>query len=149
MLPFGDTMLTMLKTLSIILPLALLIFAGGYLSGVHAAGPARVYELRTYTTFDGKLDALNARFRNHTTRIFEKHGMTNIGYWTPMDAPTKNNTLIYIISHASRDAAKQSWDAFRNDPEWKKVAAESEKDGKINQKVESVFLEPTDYSKIK
>jgi hypothetical protein len=105
--------------------------------------------MRTYTTFDGKLDALNARFRNHTTRIFEKHGMQNIGYWTPMDAPNKNNQLVYIIAHPSREAAKQAWDAFRNDPEWKKVAAESEKDGKINQKVESVFLEPTDYSKIK
>lgn len=139
----------MLKTLSILIPVALLIFAGGYFSGVHAAGAGRVFELRTYTTFDGKLDALNARFRNHTTRIFEKHGMTNIGYWTPMDEPGKSNKLIYIISHKSRDAAKASWDAFRNDPEWKKVAAESEKDGKINQKVESVFLEPTDYSLIK
>ena len=139
----------MLKTLSILLPLALLVFAGGYLSGLHAAAPANVYELRTYTTLEGKLENLNARFRNHTTGIFEKHGMTNIGYWTHMDGPTKNNTLVYIISHKSRDAAKASWDAFRNDPEWKKVAAESEKDGKINQKVESVFLEPTDYSKLK
>lgn len=139
----------MLRNLSILLPLAVLVFAGGYFSGIRAADSGRVYELRTYTTFDGKLDALNARFRNHTTRIFEKHGMTNIGYWTPADGPTKSNTLIYVISHASRDAAKASWAAFRNDPEWKKVAAESEKDGKINQKVESVFLEPTDYSKLK
>jgi len=139
----------MLKTLSILLPVAVLIFAGGYLSGVRAAAPGNVYELRTYTTLEGKLENLNARFRNHTTRIFEKHGMTNIGYWTPMDGPTKSNTLIYIISHKSRDAAKASWDAFRTDPEWKKVAAESEKDGKINQKVESVLLEPTDYSKLK
>lgn len=139
----------MLRTLLILLPLALLIFAGGYLTGANAAAPARVFEMRTYTTFDGKLDALNARFRNHTTRIFEKHGMQNIGYWTPLEGPTKNNTLVYIIAHPSREAAKAAWDAFRNDPEWKKVAAESEKDGKINQKVESVFLEPTDYSKIK
>jgi hypothetical protein len=139
----------MLKTLSILLPVALLIFAGGYLSGVQAAGTGRVFELRTYTTFDGKLDALNARFRNHTIRIFEKHGMENIGYWMPTDEPNKGKQLVYIIAHKSRDAAKASWDAFRNDPEWKKVAAESEKDGKINQKVESVFLEPTDYSKIK
>lgn len=139
----------MLKTLSILLPLALLIFAGGYLSGVQAAGNNRVFELRTYTTFEGKLDALNSRFRNHTLKIFEKHGMQNIGYWTPMEGPNKGNQLVYIIAHPSREAAKQSWDAFRNDPEWKKVAAESEKDGKINQKVESLFLEPTDYSKIK
>ena len=139
----------MLKTLSILLPVAALIFAGGYFSGVHAAAPGNVYELRTYTTFEGKLDALNTRFRDHTMRIFQKHGITSIGYWTPTDGPTKGNTLVYIIAHKSQDAAKASWTAFANDPEWKKVAAESQKDGKINQKVESVFLEPTDYSPLK
>ena len=75
--------------------------------------------------------------------------MDNIGYWVPQDAPQSKNTLIYIIAHADRDAATKSWDAFRNDPEWKKVKEESEAKGKIVTKVESVFLEPTDYSRIR
>jgi hypothetical protein len=109
----------------------------------------RVFELRTYTAPEGKLDALHARFRDHTMRIFQRHDMTNIGYWSPQDAPLSQNTLIYILAHKSRDAAKESWAAFRNDPEWKKVAGESEANGKIVAKVESVFLTPTDYSPIK
>jgi NIPSNAP len=109
----------------------------------------RVFELRTYTAPEGKLDNLHARFRDHTTRIFQNHNMTNIGYWTPQDAPLSQNTLIYIIAHPSRDAAKASWAAFRDDPEWKKVASESEANGKIVAKVESVFLNATDYSPIK
>ncbi len=113
----------------------------------HAA--PRVFEIRTYTTLPGRLDALNARFRNHTMRIFEKHGMTNVGYWTPEDAPRKDNTLIYIIAHASRDQAALNWKAFGADPEWQRVAAESEKDGKIVEKIESVFVDATDYSPIK
>lgn len=117
-----------------------------------AAAPAtapRVFEIRTYTTLPGRLDALNARFRNHTMRIFAKHGMTNIGYWTPQDAPRKDNTLIYIIAHASREQAALNWKAFGADPEWQRVAAESEKDGKIVEKIESVFVDATDYSPIK
>src|SRR6266700_2575714 len=113
------------------------------------AASARVFEIRTYTTHPGKLDALNARFRDHTTRIFKKHSMENIGYWVPQDEPLHSNTLVYIIAHKSREAAKQSWDAFRNDPEWKKVSSESEANGKIVSKVESVFMDPTDYSMIK
>lgn len=110
---------------------------------------ARVFEIRTYTTLPGRLDALNARFRNHTMRIFEKHGMTNIGYWIPQDAPRKDNTLIYIIAHASRAQAVRNWEAFGKDPEWARVAAESEKSGKIVDKIESVFVDATDYSPIK
>ena len=109
----------------------------------------RVFEMRTYTCVDGRLDALLTRFRDHTTKIFKKHGMENVGYWVPQDDPTHNNTLVYIIAHKSRDAAKRSWDEFRADPEWKKVAAESEANGKIVAKVESVFMDPTDYSGIK
>lgn len=109
----------------------------------------RVFEIRTYTTRPGRLDALNARFRNHTLRIFEKHGMTNIGYWIPQDAPRKDNTLIYIIAHASRAQADKNWEAFGKDPEWTRVAAESEKDGKILEKIESVYVNATDYSPIK
>ncbi|MFN7929710.1 MAG: NIPSNAP family protein [Blastocatellia bacterium] len=114
-----------------------------------AAAKNRVFELRTYYTNEGKLPDLEKRFRDHTTRIFQKHGMTNIGYWVPQDEPKSQNTLIYIISHESRDAAKKNWDDFRNDPEWKKVAAESEVNGKIVSKVESVYMNPTDYSPIK
>jgi hypothetical protein len=126
---------------------SLLLLAG--VSLLSAQSGPRVFELRTYTTNDGKLEALKTRFRDHTTKLFEKHGMTNIGYWVPQDAPRSGNTLIYIIAHPSREAAKANWDGFRNDPEWKRVAAESEKDGKIVSKVESVFMDPTDFSNIK
>lgn len=109
----------------------------------------RVYELRTYTAPEGKLPELQQRFRDHTLRIFEKHGMKNVGYWVPQDAPAKDNTLIYIISHASRDAAKKSWADFGADPEWKKVAAESQVNGRILSGVVSVYMDPADYSPIK
>lgn len=108
---------------------------------------ADVYELRTYTTNEGKLENLNARFRDHTVRMFKKHGMESVGYWVPADEPKSKNTLIYVLKHKSRDAAKASWQAFRDDPEWKKVVAESEKDGKILARApESMFLEAADYS---
>jgi hypothetical protein len=129
-----------------------LVFLAGYHSGAQTTAKAasnRVYELRTYTTLPGRLDALNSRFRNHTTRIFEKHGMRNVGYWVPADGEKKNNTLVYVLSYESRDAAKQAWAAFRTDPEWKKAQAESEKDGKIVEKVESVYMDPVDYSALK
>lgn len=120
------------------------------MSGTKAhAQNTRVFELRTYTTYEGKLDALKARFRDHTMTIFQKHGMTNIGYWTPVEEPRSQNTLIYIISHASREAAKKNWDEFRSDPEWQKVAKESEANGKIVSKVESVFMNATDFSPLK
>jgi len=114
-----------------------------------AASSGRVFEMRTYTTHPGKLDALNARFRDHTTRIFKKHGMENVGYWVPQDEPAHSNTLIYVIAHKSRDAAKESWAAFQADPEWKKVREASEANGKIVAKVESVFADATDYSPMK
>lgn len=106
----------------------------------------RVFEIRTYTTEPGKLDALHARFRDHTTKLIEKHGMTNIGYWTPADEPRSKDMLIYIIAHESRAAAKQNWEAFVNDPEWVKARDASEAAGKLVNKVESVFVNPTDYS---
>ncbi len=117
-----------------------------------AASPAaanRVFEIRTYYTNEGKLPDLQARFRDHTTKLFEKHGIKNVGYWTPQDAPASANTLIYIISHESRDAAKKSWTAFAADPEWKKVRDASEANGKIVSKVESVYMDATDYSPMK
>ena len=114
-----------------------------------SAADRRVFEMRTYHCFDGKLDALNARFRDHTTKLFEKHGMKNIGYWVPQDEPASRNTLIYVISHASREQAKKNWDAFRADPDWKKAQAASEVNGKIVEKVESVFMDAVDYSPMK
>ena len=102
-----------------------------------------LYELRTYYTPEGKLDDLNARFRNHTLGLFEKHGMKNIIYWTPVDKP---DTLIYVIAHKDKAAADASWAAFKDDPEWKKVAEETQKNGSLVKKVESVYLTPTDYS---
>ena len=109
----------------------------------------RVFELRTYTAPEGKLEELHARFRDHTMRIFKNHNMTNVAYFRPQDSPLKENTLIYLISHASREAAKETWSAFQKDPEWQKVANESQKNGKIVAKVESVFLDATDYSPMK
>lgn len=115
-----------------------------------AAAAGRVFELRTYTTHEGKLEALQTRFRDHTTKLFAKHGMTNVGYWTPAaDSPLAQNTLIYVLAYPSREAAKRSWDDFRNDPEWKKAREASEAGGKIVSRVDSVYLEPTDYSPMK
>ncbi|MFA5908613.1 MAG: NIPSNAP family protein [Vicinamibacterales bacterium] len=124
---------------------------GAFYSSTPAQAQAggKVFELRTYTAPDGKLPLLQKRFRDHTLRIFEKHGMKNVGYWVPQDAPATDNTLIYVISHASRDAAKQSWANFAADPEWKKVSAESQVDGPIVSKVVSVYMDATDYSPIK
>lgn len=105
-----------------------------------------LYELRTYYTPEGKLDALNSRFRDHTLRIFEKHGMKNVIYLTPTD---KDNMLVYLIAHKSEDAAAASWKAFGADPEWKKVAEETQRDGRLVEKVERMYLTPTDYSPMK
>ena len=106
----------------------------------------RSFELRTYTTHPGKLDDLLARFRNHTTKLFEKHGMTNIGYWVPSEQP---NTLVYVLAYPSRDAATKAWDAFRKDPDWVTARTASEAKGPIVERVQSVFMGPTDFSAIK
>ena len=102
-----------------------------------------VYELRTYTTNKGKLNALHNRFRDHTMALFVKHGMQNVGYWVPAD---KTNTLIYLIAHKSQSAAGESWKAFVADPAWQKVYAESIAEGALVNNIESVFMHPTDYS---
>jgi len=110
----------------------------------------RVYELRTYTCNEGKLDALKTRFRDHTIEIFKRHGMESVGYWIPQDGERSKTTLIYIVSHASREQAKKNWAAFSADPEWKKVAAESEVNGKILAKPpESIYMDPADFSMLK
>jgi hypothetical protein len=112
----------------------------------------RVFELRTYTTPEAKLDDLNARFRNHTIALFKKHGMENIAYWNKLpDEKDAKTTLIYMLAHKSRDAAKKSFDAFRADPDWVKAKADSEKNGPLTVEngVKSEFLVPTDYSPMK
>jgi NIPSNAP len=112
-----------------------------------AAPKSRVYELRAYHANPGKLDALHARFRDHTCKLFQKHGMELIGFWTPMDDKNgKGSTLYYILAFPDRDSAKKSWDAFRADPDWMKAKADSEKDGALVGKVESTFLDETDYT---
>ncbi len=106
-----------------------------------------VFELRTYTTHEGRLPALEARFRDHTMALFEKHGMRNIGYWIPVDRP---NTLIYIIAHESAAAIPENWKAFATDPAWQQVAEASQKDGPILVEggIVSQFMSATDYSPI-
>jgi hypothetical protein len=117
-------------------------------SGASAGG--RVFEMRTYTAAPGKLDALNARFRDHTLALFKKHGMESVGYWMPTDKDAgAGEKLVYILAHKSRDAAAASWKAFRSDPVWVAAKAASEKDGLLTSKVESVFLTSTDYSPLK
>jgi hypothetical protein len=103
---------------------------------------SRYFELRIYYCHPGRLDALVQRFQNHTTRIFEKHGMENIGYWLP----TKNddNALYYILAYPSKEASEKSWAAFMADPEWKEVAAKSEVSGPIIKSITSVYLNPSD-----
>ena len=109
----------------------------------------RCFEMRTYTAAPGKMEALHTRFRDHTNRLFAKHGISLVGYWTPTDGETAGNTLVYVLAYPSRAAADESWKAFRADPEWVKAKAESEADGTLVTKVVSVFLKPTDYSPIK
>ena len=125
--------------------LGLLVLLAGF-----ALAQNRVYELRTYTCNEGKLEALKTRFRDHTIEIFKRHGIESVGYWIPQDPEKSKTTLVYIVVHPSREAAKANWAAFGADPEWKKVAAESEVNGKILAKPpESMFMDPADFSKLK
>jgi hypothetical protein len=108
------------------------------------AGP--VFELRVYHTYEGKLDGLLARFRDHTMTIFKRHGMESVSYWVPTDEPLKDKTLFYILKHPSREAATANWAAFSADPEWKQVSAASQVNGKLVEKTESTFMTLTDFS---
>lgn len=131
-------------------------FAAGSLLTAHfmniqqarAAGN-RVFELRMYHTFPNRLTPLETRFRNGEVRVFEKNHMKFMGGWVPQDAPNHDNLFIYMLAHENRDAAKKNWDAFRADPEWKKIQTASEADGKIVEKVESTFMDPIDFSPLK
>jgi hypothetical protein len=113
-------------------------------ASVARARDDRLFEMRTYYAPPGKLDALHARFRDHTTRLFEKYGMTNVGYWVPVD--NSDNKLIYILAYPNREAREKSWKAFTADPDWQRARKESEVNGSLVSKVEQSFLSATDYS---
>jgi hypothetical protein len=115
---------------------------------VFAADESPVFELRVYITHPGKMPDLLTRFQNHTTKLFERHGMINVGYWLPVEEKD-GNKLYYILKYKSRAAAEAAWKAFGADPEWIKVRTESEANGPIVARVESTFLTSTDFSAIK
>jgi hypothetical protein len=125
------------------------LVVGSLIQRVDAQSNARVFELRTYTAPEGRLDALKARFRDHTVVLFNKHGITSVGYFTPQDAPNSQNTLVYVLAHPSREAAKTNWAAFQADPDWQKAYQASQVNGPLQTKVESVFLNPTEFSPLK
>ncbi len=115
-----------------------------------SSAPHRVFELRTYYTNEGKLTDLHKRFRDHTCRLLKQHGAELIGFWTPLDEKDgKGDKLVYLVAYPSREAAKKTWADFHNDPAWQKVYEESHKNGALVNKVDSVFMEPTDYSEMK
>lgn len=138
----------MQRFLTALLPLFLLAPAAMAADEDGDGHPAseRVFEMRTYVAAEGKLPDLLARFRNHTNYLFVKHGMQLIGYWTPTEGDGAGNTLVYILAHDSREAAKKSWAGFGADPAWKAAAAESRKNGRLVAKIENVWLAATDFS---
>jgi hypothetical protein len=113
------------------------------------ASDTRVFELRTYYPHPGKMEALHARFRDHTCKLFEKHGMTIVGFWVPEARDQAEAKLVYMLAFPSRDAARKSWAAFGADPDWKTARQASEVNGPLVKRLESVFLSPTDYSPMK
>src|SRR5262245_29303499 len=125
-----------------------LLSAGFAVGRVSHTAPGHVYELRIYTPNEGKLDAVNVRFRDHTRAIFDRHHMKSIGYWLPTEGPNAGK-LVYILEHPSREEADTNWAAFNADPEWVKVKADSEVNGKLVANVDRTFMAPTDYSPIK
>lgn len=114
-------------------------------AGDGMAGEGKVYELRIYHVLPGKLDALVARFRDHTDKLFSKHGMKSLAYWTAQDEPTKSNTFFYILEHPSREAAAANWKSFQDDAAWKTVKAKSEENGPLVEKIDSTYLALTDF----
>ncbi len=140
----------MKNVLKLTATLALVALLGGPLSTSPALAQddGTVFEMRTYTSTPGNFEALLTRFRDHTMRIFAKHGMTNIGYWIPTDEELSQNTLVYILKHDSQDAATASWRAFISDPEWQEVDQASNADGAILQNIERQFMTAADFSQI-
>lgn len=138
-----------MKRIALVVAAAVGLVGAGYAAGTKAERADRVFEMRTYHANPGKMPALHARFRDHTVKLFEKHGMTNIGYWSPTTGDNAEDTLIYLLAFPSEEAKKKAWEEFQADPDWKKAKAESEKDGVLVGKVDSRILKPTDYSAIK
>ena len=139
---------TLLQTLPVVTLFPKALMAGSREQTTSAGSiPTTVYELRVYHTYEGKLGDLLRRFREHTMALFERHGIKNVAYWTPLDEPAKGNTLIYILEHPSREAAAANWKAFQEDAEWKSVRDKSEANGKIVEKVDSTFMALTDFSR--
>jgi hypothetical protein len=114
-----------------------------------AQSPSHVFELRMYHTPEGKMDALNARFRDHTIAIFNRLNMHSVGYFVATDPPNTGNLLIYVLEHPSRAEADKNWAAFNADPEWQKARKESEANGALTTKIDRFFMNPTDYSPLK
>ena len=142
----------MIRKCGIVLCVALVAFcAGVYVdhSATVEAQENQVYELRIYTTAEGRLPALLSRFGGGEIALFHKQGMRSVGYWVPDDPPDSENTMVYMLAHDSRDAAQRSWAGFRDDPDWQKMARESRADGPIVTNVESTFLNPTSFSPAK
>jgi hypothetical protein len=144
----------MMRTLSSVSFVLSLLCASTLLPGVRATAadtpPAdKVYELRVYHANPGKLEALHARFRDHTCKLFQKHGIELVGFWTPTQGEEAKNTLYYIIAFPDAEAQKKAWQAFRDDPDWKKAKADSEKEGVLVNKVDSTNLKATDYSPLR
>ena len=129
--------------------ISLIIGLGAGIFFSTSAQDQKVFELRTYTATPGNLDNLHARFRDHTTRIFRKHGMEVIGYWSPTSEEEREDTLVYLLGHDSQEAANASWQAFIADPEWERVAEESNRNGQILGGIERKYIVATDYSPMK
>jgi hypothetical protein len=137
---------------SCLIPLLLMTVALSWARPAVAAdepGANRLFEMRTYVANDGKMDDLHKRFREHTNKLFVKHGMDLVGYWTPVDGPDAANTLVYILAYPNKEAREKSWKAFMADPAWQAAYKASHANGTLVKKVESKFLSPTDYSPIK
>jgi len=134
------------RTLLQAIPAAAILPATLWASQQDKSSATAIFELRIYHAAAGKLAELEARFRDHTIAIFERHGMKSIAYWTPMDEPDKSNTLIYILQHPSREAAAANWKSFQDDPEWKSVKEKSEANGKLVDKVDSTYMSYTEFS---
>lgn len=136
---------------------ALALFGAGYLVGTRGettvasaaqGADQRVFEIRTYTAHEGKQENVLARFRDHTTYLFEKNGMKNIAYFVPLDTPQSRNTLVYVLAHPSREAAQRSWASFRADSAWIRARTASEVNGPIVMRAQSMFVKATDFSPI-
>jgi hypothetical protein len=125
---------------------AAVMLAFSTLRGSNAQPPRHVYELRLYHVHEGKMDALKARFGDHTDAIFRRHNMKSIGYWSPEDAPDSQDLFVYILEHPSRQEAEKNWAAFQADPEWKKVKAESEANGPLVDHIDHYFMDSTSFS---